>query len=250
MIANLPLALAWISPDSDWYISFISLSIISACLISGFLYSCLVLYTNAFATWRVQAKPYRKSVFLQRLPLITFNVLLIYLLSGVGLYISSGMFVIETPSLLTFISQFLIIVLFDDMFFYFYHRLLHENTYLKQKIHSIHHRASHPFPLEFIYVHPLEWMIGYVGAVVGVLLILFFGSINAYAFWTYIVFRMWHEIDIHSGVKSLFVQYIPFIAPAEHHDLHHSSNKGNYASTLVIWDKICNTCITPSKHQQ
>ena len=57
-----------------------------------------------------------------------------------------------------------------------------------------------------------------------------------------IALRNLHELDIHSGVKSSKItSAIPFYGTTEHHDLHHSRNKGNYASTFTFWDKIFGT---------
>ncbi len=54
--------------------------------------------------------------------------------------------------------------------------------------------------------------------------------------------RNLHELDIHSGIKSSKItSFIPFYGSTEHHDLHHSKNKGNYASTFTIWDKVFGT---------
>ena len=34
---------------------------------------------------------------------------------------------------------------------------------------------------------------------------------------------------------------VPFGAPIEYHDFHHSSNVGNYGSFSMFWDTICGT---------
>ena len=45
---------------------------------------------------------------------------------------------------------------------------MHENKFLLRKVHSIHHRAFSPLALEYLYVHPFEWMMGYIGPFNGI----------------------------------------------------------------------------------
>lgn len=209
-----------------------------ACNVFTALLSYLVLYTPLFSRFRIQRHPYKPHIFWQRLPLIALNLTLLSLVTAVGLYFAQDLFVYQTPSVWVFVGQLALMLFCDDLYFYGYHRLLHQNKYLLAKIHSIHHRASTPFPLEYIYAHPLEWLGGYVGPFIAVLLL---QEVNVYAFWTYIVLRNLHEADIHSGIRSFISPKLPFIASAEHHDLHHSRPYGNYASMFSIWDRVFKT---------
>ena len=97
--------------------------------------------------------------------------------------------------------------------------------------------------MEYIYVHPLEWMGGGIGIPIGLgLIVLFQGSISVHAFWIFAFWRNFHEIDIHSGLRSRFAKYIPLYGTTEHHDIHHRKNtNGNYASTFTFWDKVLGT---------
>ena len=145
------------------------------------------------------------------------------------------------PSAWLIIFQVLFIFVVDDAWFYFMHRFMHENKFLLRKIHFIHHRAITPFPLEYIYVHPLEWFIGSFGSFLGIILLMFLMPVNVYAFWVYGALRNLHEIDIHSDLRSPIASRLPFMSATEHHDLHHSKVKGNYASTFNIWDRVFGT---------
>ena len=118
---------------------------------------------------------------------------------------------------------------------------MHENKYIYSKIHKIHHRASTPFPSEYLYTHPLEWMIGMIGPFIGITLL---GGVSIYSFWLLLIIRNVHELDIHSGLKSNFlIKKFPFSGTNEHHDLHHSILDGNYASSFTFLDKIFKTDI-------
>jgi len=120
---------------------------------------------------------------------------------------------------------------------------MHKNKYVLKKIHKIHHRAITPVALEYIYVHPIEWMMGYLGPFLGILVISYFGPVSFFSFWAYQIIRNLHELDVHSGLKSKFSKWIPFWGETEHHDKHHEALNGNYATTFTFWDEIFGTKI-------
>lgn len=207
----------------------------------GVLYSCLVLYTGLFKKYRIQEKEYTKGVLPKRLPLYLLNVVLVLGLSASSIYMIGDQIDTSWPTIWVFIGQLLVIFLFDDLWFYFAHRWMHENKWALKNIHSIHHRATTPFPLEYLYVHPLEWMIGMVGIVIGIAIIFIFMPVNVYVFWAMGFIRNMHEIHIHSDLDIPWLNWIPFVSSTENHDVHHAKLNGNYASTFSIWDKIMKT---------
>ena len=194
----------------------------------------------------IQNRKYRPGVFDKRIKLISFN--LISLLSSVvlGMYLFHSIFVFDEVSVSLIFLQLAMMVLVDDFYFYWFHRLLHNVPYSYKKIHKIHHRAYAPIPMDYIYVHPLEMWGGAVGTVLGIVLCyLCFGEISAYAFWAFSTIRNLHEVDIHSGLHSKMGNYIPFLGLTEHHDRHHmKATKGNYASMLTFWDVMLGTQVT------
>lgn len=178
----------------------------------------------------------------RHLPLIMTNITLLCVFSFGAISLFHHYFRIVSPTWLVFISQFSLIFYLDDLNFYFWHRFLHKNKYMMKHIHGIHHRARVPYPIEFIYVHPLEWLGGTLGIVVAVAFIIFFhGFVNAYVIWAYSAFRTLREMHIHSNFNALFFKKMPLIANAEHHGLHHMKLHGNFASTLTYLDKLCKT---------
>ena len=92
-----------------------------------------------------------------------------------------------------------------------------------------------------MYVHPLEWMSGYIGPFLAMFFLSLIGPVNIFAFWLYQVIRNIHELDVHSGFKSKISQWIPYWGETEHHDKHHELLKGNYATTFTFWDDFFNT---------
>ena len=206
----------------------------------GLIYSMLVLYTPIFKKFSIQKKPYVKGVFAKRMPLYLFNITLLLTISGVGAYFGFG-FLKQEVSIGIIIFQVIFAFVIDDIFFYFYHRWLHENKYMLKTVHSIHHRATKPFPLEYLYAHPIEWMLGMIGAFLGFAILLIFIPVNIYAFWIFGGLRNLHEIHIHSDLELPVSSKIPLLSKTKHHDDHHAKLTGNYSSTFVWMDRLFKT---------
>ena len=206
----------------------------------GLLYSILVLHTNTFKKFTIQKKQYVKGVFAKRMPLYLFNITLLLAISGIGAYFGFG-FLEQKISFGITVFQVVFAFVIDDIFFYFYHRWLHENKFMLKNIHSIHHKATKPFPLEYLYAHPFEWLMGMIGAFLGFALILIFMPVNLYAFWIFGALRNLHEIHIHSDLELPVSSKIPLLSKTKHHDDHHAKLNGNYASTFVWMDRFFKT---------
>ena len=222
---------------------FVALVTIGVLLVSnaiGLIYSLVVLREKLPVKYVIQPKPYKKGVFRERLPLFLFNFILLLAISGTGAYFIFELLTLEFDPL-TVAIQVIIAFIMDDIWFYFYHRWLHENQFMLKHVHSIHHRAFKPFPLEYLYAHPLEWMIGMIGVLLAFGVFVLFSSLNVYSFWIFGLLRNLHEIHIHSDLSIPVLSKIPFISTTKHHDEHHAMIKGNYASTFHWLDRIFKT---------
>jgi sterol desaturase/sphingolipid hydroxylase (fatty acid hydroxylase superfamily) len=206
----------------------------------GLIYSMLVLYTSIFKKFSIQKKPYVKGVFAKRMPLYLFNITLLLTISGLGAYFGFG-FLKQEVSIGIIVFQVIFAFVIDDIFFYFYHRWLHENKFMLKNVHSIHHRATKPFPLEYLYAHPIEWMLGMIGAFLGFAILLIFMPVNIYAFWIFGALRNLHEIHIHSDLELPVSSKIPLLSKTKHHDDHHAKLTGNYSSTFMWMDRLFKT---------
>ena len=179
-----------------------------------------------------------------RLPLILANLAVLLGGAFIGLtLVADTSFTFAAPSLLEVVLHIGLLMVVDDLWFYWVHRGMHENKWMYKKIHKLHHKAYAPVPIEYLYVHPVEWMVGAIGPVLLIVaFILVQGQMNAWTFLAWGAIRTLHELDIHSGVRSVLGPRLPLFAPTEHHDLHHAKpNKGNYASTFLAWDKLMGT---------
>lgn len=223
---------------------FITFIITIASYIVAFIYTSLILTIPGLKSRRIQPshKPLRQLY--HKLPLILLNMFLTTFCTCFAVYYFASIFNTSYPSFEVCLLQFAIVVIFDDIYFYFYHLLFHKVKFLYKRIHSIHHRAGAPFPLELYYFHPLEVIGTSLGIGIGFAVIYFiFGTISIYTFWGYYCLRTLHEIDIHSGVKSIIFKWLPFYGSTEHHDAHHYHLKGNYGSSFSFWDKLLGTTI-------
>ena len=217
--------------------------IIASILLSSFILSYLMLYKGWLARFRFQREPTPVGMLMKHVPLIILNYVILPALSSAALFAAEPWFEMnEYPSLGVLLVQVMFILAADDAWFYFSHRLLHRSRFLMKNIHRKHHEVTAPIPLDYLYVHPLDWPFCSVGIVIGVsLVVLVFGEVNIWPWWAYSAIRGVNEVILHSGLKFSFMRKIPFRGSAEYHDLHHSRPVGNYSSTLKIWDKAMAT---------
>jgi sterol desaturase/sphingolipid hydroxylase (fatty acid hydroxylase superfamily) len=175
-----------------------------------------------------------------RVPLIAFNLLLMWVGGGAAMWYFAGSFPLTFPGWGRWLGELVWLLVVDDLVFYGVHRSLHEVPWLYRRIHKRHHEAFAPVPIEYLFVHPAEWMLGTLGLGLGVLgLLAAFGSVSAWSIWSWQLVRVGHELEIHSG---LALWRLPFFAPMSHHDLHHARpNSGNYASMFTFWDRVLGT---------
>ncbi len=211
------------------FVSTITLIIFSSLAILGFIYTYFCRYGD-------------KKTFYKRVPLILVNTAMLLALSFFGTLAFHQYFPIKWPGLTAFVLQFVFIMFCDDMLFYFWHRFLHKNKTMLRRVHRIHHKAHIPFPMDFIYAHPLEWMGGTLGIIFAfAIIIMLDNSVSAYIVWCYAFYRTARELNIHSNTPVKLLKYFPFLCNTRHHTLHHSMARGNYASTFTYLDKLFGT---------
>lgn len=223
-------------------VALINLFIFLGCIGVGVLYT---LCCKHYSGWQGH-KLYQNRLASFRLGknarLIGLNLLMLCAINVGGIATFHQLFVLTTPSILLFIGQFALIAVLDDLEFYAWHRFLHSNAWMMRHIHSIHHRARVPYPIEFIYVHPLEWMGGMLGLALGVAVTaICFGAVNAYVLWVYTAYRTLRELNIHSNLEPKLLKYLPFLCSAQHHSLHHNRVRGNFASAFTYLDRVFGT---------
>ncbi|KAG5634899.1 hypothetical protein H0H81_000398 [Sphagnurus paluster] len=145
------------------------------------------------------------------------------------------------PSIKIMIPQIAFFFLFEDLFHYIAHQMLHTGVLYKH-IHKIHHEYSAPFGLAAEYAHPAEVMILGAGTLAGPLLYCYFArNLHIFTMYVWITLRLVQAIDAHSGYDFPWSrQHIPpFWSGAEHHDFHHMAFTNNFSTSFRWWDRIC-----------
>jgi sterol desaturase/sphingolipid hydroxylase (fatty acid hydroxylase superfamily) len=121
----------------------------------GLIYSMLVLKTKIFKSFRIQSKSYESTVFRKRMPLFIFNFLILLSVAGFGSYLLYESLETAMQPFWLIGLQILFAFIIDDVWFYFFHRWLHENKYMLRMfilytIEQLHHSHWNTFM-------PIHW---------------------------------------------------------------------------------------------
>ena len=166
---------------------------------------------------------------------IFFNVIMVSLI-GIFVFTIFLEKFIYSFSIVPFLLDTIFILIINDTWFYWFHRLLHTNKKLRSIIHHEHHLSIKPLPMDYIYAHPLEVL----GGLIGIIIPLFLKSVNIYSYMLAVLIRNIHEIEIHSTCRNKSI--IPFFNSPKKHYIHHSLGRScNYSSMFSFWDKLMNT---------
>lgn len=139
-----------------------------------------------------------------------------------------------------FLSIFLMLVI-DDTYFYWTHRLLHHPFFFR-RVHKVHHYSIDPNPFTTYSFHPLEAAILFTGYRLTPSII----PVHSVAVDIWLLLTLLNAIAIHLGyeiyphwfTKSKLTNWK---CPSTHHNMHHEKVKGNYALIFCWWDKWMNT---------
>lgn len=203
----------------------------------------IVLKEEKLQYGKLYTKEFTVKMFVYRCRLAIKNFTLISILTTASLHIiGDSFFSFEKIAIWKFAFLFFVMVAIEDVWFYSIHRLMHTNKYLYKKIHSVHHQAVPPIPMDFLFAHPIEALGAAFGLILGVLvLILLTGNANIYVLAAYSFYRTLHELEVHSGFQIIPEKYLGLIGSSKHHFNHHKYHKGNYASAFTYLDKLFGT---------
>lgn len=151
------------------------------------------------------------------------------------------------------VKQLILLVMFEDLFFHIFHRLLHckwKYLPLYKLIHKTHHEFNETATISFAYAHPLEFVItNHYHMFFGCFILGKKLHIITYLLWGHL--RICESVEAHSGydlpipIGVLFgniYRLIPFLeTPPSYHAYHHSKNVGNYSTFFTVWDTIFNS---------
>lgn len=122
-----------------------------------------------------------------------------------------------------------------ELYFYWIHRTLHENTWLYQNIHKEHHLETVPSPID-AYILTLSESVMIVSALMFPLII------------GYDITKRGAVIvqTLHLIVGILLHGALPEV---NHHMIHHSDFNTNYGGSYPLWDNVFGTRIHTSKKE-
>lgn len=140
-----------------------------------------------------------------------------------------------------FFLSIVLLVLVQDVLFYFTHRLLH--TKKLAKYHAIHHKSRVPTVFAVYSFHPIEAFLHALRIPIVLLIFpvslvaliisesLISNVVNAYSHLNYEPRFMRRFAKLHGMVS----------ATSAYHNLHHSKGNGNYGFYLKLWDRLFGT---------
>lgn len=122
-----------------------------------------------------------------------------------------------------------------DFFHYWTHRLLHSNAFLRNRVHSVHHKYEGClYSWIGMQVHPLEALM--INTAIYAPFVLF---AHPMAIWVMAFVATTNAAFAHSGYDGgLSALHIPHVLTSNDHQLHHErSSTRNYGNILSVWDK-------------
>lgn len=133
------------------------------------------------------------------------------------------------------------LAVFQDVYFYLTHRLLH-TKFMMRNVHRIHHGSTNPTPWSSFNVHPIEKLIElFFFPIVILTMPLHPGALIAYSFFSAFSNLMGHcGYEFSKYEKLMISPYWPG-ATSTFHNQHHQYFECNYSLYFSFWDKLFRT---------
>jgi sterol desaturase/sphingolipid hydroxylase (fatty acid hydroxylase superfamily) len=137
--------------------------------------------------------------------------------------------------------SFVAVLILQDTYFYFTHRLFHHPAIFK-RLHQGHHRSTHPTPWTSFAFDPPEALIQAFFLVVIVLIMpLHFATLVA-VLTTMTLWSVLNHLGFERSSSSAIAAWLgrSLIGP-KHHLIHHRQYKVHYGLYFTFWDKLLGT---------
>jgi sterol desaturase/sphingolipid hydroxylase (fatty acid hydroxylase superfamily) len=146
---------------------------------------------------------------------------------------------------LPIVVQTIIALVALDLLWYSYHRAAHTFSRL-WRFHSVHHSPSQLYVLVHQVFHPFDLVISRF--VITVIVFNFTGIAPAAAFAAIAIVGLQQTVShMNSDIRCGWLNYV--LIGTETHRYHHSADhRGNYSSTLTLWDQVFGTFLNDPQH--
>jgi sterol desaturase/sphingolipid hydroxylase (fatty acid hydroxylase superfamily) len=132
-----------------------------------------------------------------------------------------------------FVALFLLIPIWESLYFYWIHRLLHV-PFLYARVHALHHRNVNVGPWSGLSMHPIEHVI-FLGSV----LIHFVVAAHPVHILFHLQYYALTAATTHTGFEGLVVKDRNRLRLGTfHHQMHHRYFECNYGSLEIPWDRL------------
>lgn len=135
---------------------------------------------------------------------------------------------------------FFILLIIDDTWFYWMHRLLHHPRIYKY-IHKEHHLSIDVNPYSSLSFHWAEALLLSFWIIPASFILPIYAPVL-------LVVQLWGALDnikAHLGYELYpawwHKSWFRFLTTSTHHNMHHSKFNGNYGVHFRFWDKVCGT---------
>jgi lathosterol oxidase len=134
-----------------------------------------------------------------------------------------------------------LLILINDIYFYFMHRTLH-HKYFYHRFHATHHVSTNPTPFATFSFHPIETIL----EVIWIIPVIYFIPIHRNLLILYATISFFNNLKGHLGVELGSVKLrnvFPFkwINTSTHHSFHHKYFNSNFGLYFLWWDRFFKT---------
>lgn len=133
------------------------------------------------------------------------------------------------------------LLLWQDFYFYWTHRLLH-TRWLFQHVHGVHHRSRNPSPWAAYAFHPAEALNNSIMLLIALAIVPVHEAVLA----IFVFHQIIRNTHGHAAVETMpkgFARHPIWgrFTTTTHHHLHHETARGNYGLWFTWWDRVCGT---------
>lgn len=138
-------------------------------------------------------------------------------------------------------ASFVGLLLFNDLWFYAWHRLLHTPWWFKH-VHSVHHKSVDVNPFSSYSFHPVEaflfgaWFVP--AAMIVPLYLPVLGALQVVGLVNNVMSHLGYELLPRWWLR---LPLLRWMNTSTFHNLHHSQLRGNYGLTSRVWDRLWGT---------